>query len=440
MKIRPSVVRPGGGIGCLDGLAILRFAHAFETGGGVERYLEDLDRALLARNAITLVRVFLSSGRNQLMERTKSIGRGQVIQVPMPLPDGEGLELASDDEPSSTRLKHLIRDHVFYNPLVWRLWTKGYILRWRVPRRKGQPFGVGAKVADLIKRYPIKLIMLHFMGGADSDEIIRLAQSRGLPFAVQNHFSNDRFLHLSIRKHATLANGVAGVNGMGVPEYLRRRFRNLADGIDTEFLKREEVALKPDDLGPLAILLPARVVRTKGHLDLIKAATILRERNLDFQIAFAGRVDSSRFEHELRKEIGRCNLESRVKFLGALSQEELRDTYATSGLLAFPTYHHEGLPRVILEAQAMKVPPIAYAAGGVAEGLIPGKTGFLLRTGDVEGLANRLEELLRNQELRQRMGEEGRCFVEGRFSLEALARRHEEFYREILDSVSVPRS
>jgi len=46
--------------GPLDGVTILRFAHAYGSGGGTERYLDDLNRALLARNAMTIVQIQLS--------------------------------------------------------------------------------------------------------------------------------------------------------------------------------------------------------------------------------------------------------------------------------------------------------------------------------------------------------------------------------------------
>ena len=46
--------------GILDGCAVLRFAHAFESGGGTERYLDDLDHSLLTRNVMQIVRIYLT--------------------------------------------------------------------------------------------------------------------------------------------------------------------------------------------------------------------------------------------------------------------------------------------------------------------------------------------------------------------------------------------
>jgi glycosyltransferase involved in cell wall biosynthesis len=258
-----------------------------------------------------------------------------------------------------------------------------------------------------------------------------------VPFAVINHYSNDRFLHLAIRKHAMLANGVSGVNGLGVPRYLQDRFVNLSDGIDTEFFHRSHAQPLANPPPHPIVLLPARVVREKGQMDLVQAVGALHRFGVQCCIAFAGRVDASEFVEELRQEIVRAGLTDCVRFLGDLGLEELRDWYAASAVIAFPTYHHEGLGRVIIEAQAMETPVIAYATGGVPEGISSGKTGFLLPTGDVKGLANRLHELLSSSSLRESIGVSGRKAVETRFSLTALAERHEQFYDRVIAASKV---
>ena len=101
-------------------------------------------------------------------------------------------------------------------------------------------------------------------------------------------------------------------------------------------------------------------------------------------------------------------------------------------MVAFPTYHHEGLGRVIVEAQAMQTPVVAYATGGVPEGIVEGRTGFLVPTGDITGLTARLRELLASSSLRTSMGTRGREAAETHFSLAALADRHERFYLRVI--------
>jgi glycosyltransferase involved in cell wall biosynthesis len=229
-----------------------------------------------------------------------------------------------------------------------------------------------------------------------------------------------------------LADGVAGVNGLQVPRYLERRFVKLSDGIDTKFFSRAEARTIPDMPAEPIVLLPARVIREKGQLDLVRAAASLRDLGVKCSIVFAGRVGTQEFLNELRNEASRAGLTDSTRFLGAVSVEALRDWYAASSLVAFPTYHHEGLPRVIIESQAMGTPVVAYATGGVPDAIVTGTTGLLVPTGDITGLTKRLCELLSSKELRLSIAARGRQAAEQNFSLDALAERHEAFYLRII--------
>ena len=422
--------------GPLAGLTILRFAHAYDSGGGTERYLDDLDRARLERNAMTVIRLHLSRSAAVNSPIEQDVGRGRLIRIPLPVVKDAARNMPSSEHSLGVRLKQMARDWVLYNPIIWRVWGARWAASRPLPPEAGQAIGAGPAAAAVMRARRVDLVMLHFFGGADADEVAVESRKAGVPLAVLNHYSNDRFLHFAIRKHVMLANAVAGVNGLGLPRYLRDGFANLSDGIDTDFFRHDLARpladspasgrrLQPSE--PL-ILLPARVVREKGQMDLVRAAASLRASGLKCRLAFAGRVDSTAFVDELRQEIARVGMTESVLFPGNLTVEALRDWYAASSVVAFPTYHHEGLGRVIVEAQAMGVPVVAYATGGVPEGIISGQTGFLVATGDVAGLAARLRELLLAPNLRESMGARGRAEAEKQFSLAALASRHEQFY------------
>ncbi len=418
--------------GPLDGLTVLRFAHAFESGGGTERYLDDLDRALLERSALTVIRLHLTRRTPPHAPVEAPLHRGRLVLHALPIRPGGDIHAASSESAFRPKLKRMIRDFVLYPKLGWKLFGETFTAKMKLAPEPGQAVGAGAAAAAIFRSRRVDLVVLHFFGGADADEVILAAKAAGVPFVVLNHYANDRFLHLAIRKHARLAAGIAGVNGLDLPTYVRPGFANLSDGIDTEFFRHthaQPLAVVPPH--PV-VLLPARVTREKGQLDLVRAAAALRRDGIECALAFAGRVDSSSFVDELRQEISRSGLEERVLFLGNLNVEELRDWYAASALMAFPTYHHEGLGRVIVEAQAMEKPVVAYATGGVAEGIDQGQTGFLLATGDVAGLTGRLRELLTSPELRASLGRNGRIAAESRFSLASLAERHEAFYLCVL--------
>jgi glycosyltransferase involved in cell wall biosynthesis len=418
--------------GPLAGRTVLRFAHAFDSDGGTERYLDDLDRILLERNAMTIIRLHLTREALRVQPEVASIGQGKLIRIRLPVAEESGARSSTETSVVRLQIKQKLRDLVLYNPLVWRTIGSKWAASFQPRQKPGEAVGAGIAFAEIMRAHHIDMAMLHFFGGADAEEIVTAARENHIPFTVLNHYSNDRFLHLAMRKHAMLADGVAGVNGLQVPRYLERRFVKLSDGIDTKFFSRAEARTIPDMPAEPIVLLPARVIREKGQLDLVRAAASLRDLGVKCSIVFAGRVGTQEFLNELRNEASRAGLTDSTRFLGAVSVEALRDWYAASSLVAFPTYHHEGLPRVIIESQAMGTPVVAYATGGVPDAIVTGTTGLLVPTGDITGLTKRLCELLSSKELRLSIAARGRQAAEQNFSLDALAERHEAFYLRII--------
>ena len=85
-----------------------------------------------------------------------------------------------------------------------------------------------------------------------------------------------------------------------------------------------------------------------------------------------------------------------------------------------------------MECQSMGLPPVVYDSGGVSEGLLDGRTGCLIPQGDVRRMADAVETLIREDALHAAMSLAGRRFAEERFSLPALAERHENFYLQVI--------
>ena len=155
------------------------------------------------------------------------------------------------------------------------------------------------------------------------------------------------------------------------------------------------------------------------------------DRKIDLAIYFVGAVDSESLHQELRRLAAKAGIEERVLFLGEKSADEIRNCYAVSSVVVLPSYS-EGLPRVLLEAQSMEKPIVAYDSGGIKEAILPGETGFLVPTGDITALADKLALLLQSESERRRIGKRGREFVSHKFSISSLIKRHESFYYKAL--------
>jgi len=114
----------------------------------------------------------------------------------------------------------------------------------------------------------------------------------------------------------------------------------------------------------------------------------------------------------MRALTAKLRLEDRVSFLGAVDYAAVADLYAKASVLAVPSVWPEPFGLVGPEAMSYGVPVVAFRVGGIPEWLRDGETGFLVEPKDVAGLAQRIELLLNDPALAQRLGSQGRIAVE----------------------------
>ncbi|MCL2690113.1 MAG: glycosyltransferase [Chitinispirillia bacterium] len=426
-----NVQNPGGS---LDGLTLLRFTYSFYRGGGIEQYLLDLNSALLAAHNMTIIHIHYKKGLKYPKQRVAEIGKGRVVYVALPpaIPKfQEWNGTARKESFFTSTIKRLFRERVLYNPLFGR-----FFLTYR-NALSAKPLGMSAKEADelfnkLHRNFNIDLIMFHCLGGFDTAKIIELAAQRGIPYAYMNHYANDKLRHVCIREQIRGAGGVAGVSSCAVPKYIKKRFVNLHDGIDINFFHRNRTSNFSQVSFRNTVLLPARICAGKGHMDLLKAALMLKKEGLEINLVFAGRNDSEEIYSYIRNLTLKHGLTEQVFFAGHCSSEKLRDLYAMCAITVLPS-RSEGFARVLLESQAMSTPVVAYNVGGVSQTIIDGKSGYLCKFKDVKKLKSSIKKLLQNEVLRKEMGEAGRQFVADNFTLRHLADRHRQYYLDVLD-------
>jgi glycosyltransferase involved in cell wall biosynthesis len=116
-------------------------------------------------------------------------------------------------------------------------------------------------------------------------------------------------------------------------------------------------------------------------------------------------------------------LQDCVTLLGALSQDEVAGAYRRAALFALPCVvgadgNRDGLPTVLLEAMAMRLPVVSTGVTGVPEIVDDGVNGYVVPQHDAEALAGALERLLADPALRERLGAAGRDKVERVFNLQ----------------------
>jgi glycosyltransferase involved in cell wall biosynthesis len=123
---------------------------------------------------------------------------------------------------------------------------------------------------------------------------------------------------------------------------------------------------------------------------------------------------------------------TRAEFLGYREGDELKAIIAKSAFVVVPSEWYENCSMVVLEAMAMGKPVIGTRVGGIPEQIDDGKTGFLFDLGMSEDLLRGMNSLMRNPELRRKMGLAARKKVEKEYSLSRHCEKLLETYSNLL--------
>lgn len=208
------------------------------------------------------------------------------------------------------------------------------------------------------------------------------------------------------------------------------KLRMLPIGIDVDSFRPPQAHSKN-----LLVLFVGRMVEKKGCVHLLRAMREVEAQLPEARLVIVGdgplRAD---LETEARASLRRC------EFLGAASPQIVRDWMHRASVVAVPSIiaangDSEGLCLVVLEAQAMGLPVVAFHGPGIE--VIDGETGLLVSQRDEGALADALLALLQNEPLAARMGAAGRRRVERFFNLRRQTALLEEQYDEVLGRVPV---
>jgi glycosyltransferase involved in cell wall biosynthesis len=208
--------------------------------------------------------------------------------------------------------------------------------------------------------------------------------------------------------------------GAGIAE--RSRFSTIYSGMELDWFLdarvdgravRDELGIPADApvVGKVARLFPL-----KGHDELMDAApaVVAQQPNVRFLLIGDGILQES-----LRQRAHAAGIADNVVFAGLIPRERIPAMLAAMDVLVH-TSLREGLARVLPQALAMGVPCVAFDLDGAPEVVIDGATGFLVRPGDDIGLADAIVRLLRDPELRSRMGAAGRRWVDPRWRVDTM--------------------
>ena len=215
-------------------------------------------------------------------------------------------------------------------------------------------------------------------------------------------------LYISISKRMTRE-----LIDLGIP---KREIIYLPNSIDTNLFKPGKQ--KEENM----LLFVGRISQSKGLHILLKSLQHLKE---PIRLIIIGPPDRdvNHYQNILKmiEDENRRGIHE-IKYLGAKEQSELIEWYQKASLFVLPSFI-EGFPVTILEALSCETPVIATPVGGIPEIIKNHKTGILIPTGESIRLAEAIQYLLENKDVRLKMGCEGRTLVTKHHSLEAAAKK-----------------
>ena len=221
----------------------------------------------------------------------------------------------------------------------------------------------------------------------------------------------------------------------------------IPPGVDTRHFypidkdeAKEVVGISPETH---LILYVGRIEPLKGIDNLIQAIALLQKQDslqcCPHDLVIIGGEPDAKPEvmnaemARLQDMVEELQIENFVIFLGKQDQQILPYYYSAAEMVVMPS-HYESFGMVALEAMACGKPVIASQVGGLAFLVRDGETGFVIPGNDVEKLAGRLTDLIKNKELREKLGKQSAEYAQ-LYSWETISSKMIELYNQILEKI-----
>lgn len=180
------------------------------------------------------------------------------------------------------------------------------------------------------------------------------------------------------------------------------------------------------------ILFLSNLIESKGIFILLEALALLKQKKINFKCVFiGGEKDVTVSILEERKN--KLGLNSHIFYLGKKYGKEKELAFLEADILALPTYYsNECFPLTLLEAMSYSLPIVSTFEGGIPDIVEDTVTGFLVKQKSVKPLADKLELLIKDSNLRQQMGIAGRKKYEQAFTLEKFEHKLVEILQQVI--------
>lgn len=167
-------------------------------------------------------------------------------------------------------------------------------------------------------------------------------------------------------------------------------------------------------------------MKKNGVGDLIKAMKYL-DKNVYLLIAGIGEL-----EKDLKELTGKLDLKDRIRFLGSVSHADLPKYLWGSDVFCRPSLS-EGLGNVFIEAMAADLPIVGTDVGGIPDFLTDKETGLFCNVGDPENIAEKINLILNDKQLSDKLRQNGRELALKTYSWDLIAVEIKNIFNKLLE-------
>lgn len=185
------------------------------------------------------------------------------------------------------------------------------------------------------------------------------------------------------------------------------------------------------------VTLITRILWDKGIREFVEAAKVVKATEPNVLFLLVGPIDTGNPAAVPAQYMQQAEKEGLIKYLG--ERRDIPEIMCISDIMTLPSYYREGIPRVLLEALSMEKPIVTTNWVGCKETVEEGKNGFLVPVKDPSALAAAIEKLIKDEDLRLKMGKYGRKKVLKEFDERIIVSQIMQLYQELLTNVKKQR-
>lgn len=243
------------------------------------------------------------------------------------------------------------------------------------------------------------------------------------------HLWLDRWTQRLADQHLCVSRGVADhvTRRIGVP---RNRLTVIGNGVEVDLSSPPRIDV-PQTFGfppqSKIVLGVGRLHPQKGFRDLIKSFSRVHTAVPEARLLIIGEGPQRK---ELERLVHTLHLDEWVRLPGR--RQDIPEMMRQAAVFALSS-QWEGMPNVVLEAMACRIPIVAMDVEGIRDLIIHQRSGIIVKPGDLKGFEDSLIEILQTPQLGDSLAREAQTIAKKQFTWDAVVRDYTQFYRRLID-------